>query len=305
LEADAQHPTREKEEAIYYPCEVCNNNVMYLYKDHEIICEHLVQSGFMDNYLIWSKHGETQPRRESIIDEREEANMNANHVYSHHDDGGDQDDVGENDDGLDVEELMCNIATDVLLQCRNKGFNNFETLNKASRDLLYEECKGCHKEQMVLWMILELLKLKASNGWPDSSFSVLLELLSKVLLKPNGLPTSTYLAKKIICLLTFGVEKIHACPNHCILYRKEHELKDKCPRCNASQYKWNDNIEKDSYNNKRKGWKRKNSTPRDQDSQGSKERKVPIVVMWYLPIIDHLTCMFSNASEAKLLFWHV
>jgi hypothetical protein len=137
LEAAAQHATHEKEEAIYYPCKVCNNNVMYLYKNHEIIREHLVQSGFMDNYFIWSKHGETQPRIESIIDEREEENMNADHVYSHNDDGGD-DDVGENDEGLDFEQLMRNVAPDVLLQCRNKGFDNFETLDKASRDLLYE-----------------------------------------------------------------------------------------------------------------------------------------------------------------------
>jgi hypothetical protein len=256
LEAVAPHATREKEEAIYYPCKVCNNNVMYLYKDHENIREHLVRSGFVDNYFIWSKHGETQLRTESIIDEREEENMNADHVYSHHDDGGDQDVVGENDEGLDVEELMRNIAPDVLLQCINKGFDNFETLNKASRDLLYEECKGCHKEHTVLWMTLELLKLKASNGWLDSSFSALLELLSKVLPKPNGLPTSTYLAKKIICPLTLGVENIH-----------------------AGWYKRNDNIEVDSYNNKRKGRKRKNTTPPDQDSQGSKERKVPALVM--------------------------
>jgi hypothetical protein len=192
--------------------------------------------------------------------------MNTDHVYSHHDDGGDQDDVGENDEGLDVEELMWNIAPDVLLQYRNKGFDNFETFNKASKDL-YNECKGCHKEHMVMWMKLELLKLKVSNEWSDSSFLTLLKLLSKVLPKPNGLPTSTYIAKKIICLLTLGVEKIHAYPNHCILYQKEHEFKDKCPRCNASRYKRNDNIEKDSYNNKRKGRKRKNTAPPDQDSQ--------------------------------------
>jgi hypothetical protein len=149
--------------------------------------------------------------------------MNADHVSSYHNDGGDQDDVGENDEGLDVKELMRNVAPDVLLQSRNKDFENFETLNKASRDLLYEECKGCHKEHTVLWMTLELLKLKASNGWSNSSFSALLELLSKVLPKPNGLPTSTstYLAKKIICPLTLGVQKIHACPNHYILYQKE------------------------------------------------------------------------------------
>jgi hypothetical protein len=98
---------------------------MYLYTDHEIIHEHLVHSSFMDNYFIWSKHGEAQPRIESIIDERKEENMNADHVYSHHDDGGDNDDVGENDKCLDVEELLQNVAPDVLLQCRNKGFNNF------------------------------------------------------------------------------------------------------------------------------------------------------------------------------------
>jgi hypothetical protein len=89
LEAATQHATHEKEEAIYYRCKVCNNNVMYLYKDREIIREHLVRSGLMDNYFIWSKHGETQPRTKSIIDERKEENLNANHVYSHHDDGGD------------------------------------------------------------------------------------------------------------------------------------------------------------------------------------------------------------------------
>jgi hypothetical protein len=137
LEAAAQDGTCEKEEVIYCPCKVCNNNVMYLYIDHEIIREHLVCSGFMDNYFIWSKHDDAQQRTESIIDEREEGNMNADHVYSHHDDGGDQDDVGENDEGVDVEELMQNVAPYVLLQCRNKGFDNFETLNKVSRDLLY------------------------------------------------------------------------------------------------------------------------------------------------------------------------
>jgi hypothetical protein len=64
----------------------------------------------MDNYSMWSKHGETQSRTKSIIDEREEENMNVpNHVYSHHDD------VGQNDEGLDVEELMYNVASVVLL----------------------------------------------------------------------------------------------------------------------------------------------------------------------------------------------
>jgi uncharacterized paraquat-inducible protein A len=127
-------------------------------------------------------------------------------------------------------------------------------LDKALKDLLYEECKGCDKEHTVLWMMLELMKLKATSGWSDTSLSALLELLTKVLLKSNGLPSSTYQAKKIVCLLTLGIEKICACSNHCILYQNEHEFKDKCPRCNASWYKRNGNSEevKDDSNKKSK-----------------------------------------------------
>jgi hypothetical protein len=78
-------------------------------------------------------------------------------------------------------------------------------LDKALKDLLYEECKGCDKEHTVLWMMLEPMKLKATSGWSDTSLSALLELLTKVLLKSNGLPSSTYQAKKIVCLLTLGI----------------------------------------------------------------------------------------------------
>jgi hypothetical protein len=150
---------------------------------------------------------------ESIIDERTEENINVpDHVYSHHDHGCEddigQDDAGHGDEGFDVEELMRNVAPNVLLKRRNKGFDTFEMLDKASRDPLYEECKGCNKEQMVLWMTLELLKLKASNRWSDTSFSALLELLTKVLSKANAFPSSTYQAKKIICPLKLGIEKI-------------------------------------------------------------------------------------------------
>jgi hypothetical protein len=56
-------------------------------------------------------------------------------------------------------------------------------------------------------MMLELLKLKASNRWSDTSFSALLEFLTKVFPKPIGLPNSTYQAKKIICSLTLDIEK--------------------------------------------------------------------------------------------------
>jgi hypothetical protein len=147
-----------------------------IFKDRDVIHEDLVQSGFIDNYFIWTKQGETRPGTESIIDERAEEKMGIpDDVCSHHDDGCEddigQDDAYHSDEGFDVEELMHNVAPDVLLQRKNKGFKNFEMLDKASKDLLYKECKGCNKEHTVLWMTLELLKLKATSGWSDTSFS--------------------------------------------------------------------------------------------------------------------------------------
>jgi hypothetical protein len=55
---------------------------------------------------------------------------------------------------------------------------------------------------------------------------------------------------------------------------------------------------------KGRGRMRKNVTP-DHDIEVSKERKVPALVMWYLPVIDCLKRMFSNPRDAELLLWHM
>jgi hypothetical protein len=118
-----------------------------------------------------------------------------------------------------------------------RGLSNMGILEKSSKDLLCDESNGCGKEFTQLCVMLQLLKLKASHGRFDNSFSELLNLLAKLLPKPNTLPTSTYKAKKLICSLSLGVDKIHICPNHCILYRKEYEFNTRCPVCGMSRYK--------------------------------------------------------------------
>jgi hypothetical protein len=56
-------------------------------------------------------------------------------------------------------------------------------------------------------MVLHLLTLKARNGWSDTSFNQLLQLLDNLIPKLNSLPTSTYHAKKILSQLALGIEK--------------------------------------------------------------------------------------------------
>ena len=53
----------------------------------------------------------------------------------------------------------------------------------------------------------------------DKGFEKLLKILKKKLPKDNELPDSTYAAKKVVCPLGLEVQKIHACPNDCILDR--------------------------------------------------------------------------------------
>ena len=121
----------------------------------------------------------------------------------------------------------------------------------------------------------------------DKAFEELLKLVKKMLPEGNVLPSTTYEAKKIVCPLGLEIEKIHACPNDCILYRgKYYENLDTCPVCGASRYK----IKRDDD---------------PGDVEGSPIRKrTPTKVMWYFPIIPRLRRLFRNKDHAKMMRWH-
>uniref|UniRef100_A0A151UDD5 Ubiquitin-like protease family profile domain-containing protein n=1 Tax=Cajanus cajan TaxID=3821 RepID=A0A151UDD5_CAJCA len=84
------------------------------------------------------------------------------------------------------------------------------------------------------------MNLKEKYGWSDKSLTVFLELLKLMLPKDNTLPDRHYEAKKVFCPMGLQYKKIHACPNNFILYRKEFESLNKCPRCGLSRYKVKD-----------------------------------------------------------------
>jgi hypothetical protein len=42
----------------------------------------------------------------------------------------------------------------------------------------------------------------------------------------------------------------------------------------------------------------------DFDKEDNKKRNIPALVMWYLPVIDHLKRVFSNPRDAELVRWH-
>jgi hypothetical protein len=166
-------------------------------------------------------------------------------------------------------EAMLRRHTDPLMFFK-KGM---ESLKKAAEEPLYDESKGCTKEFTMFWPVLKLLMLKARYGLSDACFDSFLNIIAYMLPKENKVPANTYYAKKLISLLAMDVEKIHACRNHCILYRGD-DYKDleSCPKCNASRYKTNrDYREDECVASVSKGKKRKKAQKKTSKST-SKEK---------------------------------
>ncbi|XP_074323287.1 uncharacterized protein LOC141660222 [Apium graveolens] len=78
-----------------------------------------------------------------------------------------------------------------------------------------------------------------------------------------------------------NIKKIHACPNDCVLFRKEHEHLHTCPKCGASRYK------------------------RDGNNSSTNDKSPPVKVLRYLPIVERFRRLFANSNDAKLIRWHV
>ena len=115
----------------------------------------------------------------------------------------------------------------------------------------------------------------------NKGFKDLLKLIKNLLLESNTLPETTYEARKVVCPLELKAQKIHACPNDCILYHgEEYENLDTCPVCNACWYK----------------------IPRDDPGnlEGIRiKKRVPDKVIWYFPLIPRLKQLFMNKMNAN------
>ena len=115
-----------------------------------------------------------------------------------------------------------------------------EALMKAAEEPLYVMSQGCTQEFTTLWFVLKLLVLKARYDMSDVGFDAFLSIIIDMLPKENKVPMNTYYAKKLISPLTMGVEKIHACRNHYIIYHGDvYKDLESSPKSTASRYQTN------------------------------------------------------------------
>ncbi|CAH9079417.1 unnamed protein product [Cuscuta epithymum] len=245
----AQKNLPDSNNKFYCPCVKCIN----LRRLHvELIREHLICDGFCKSYTKWIRHGESV-EMPSMSSHREEVRGD---TYDHMD--------------------------DMIRDFGVESFARAHVYDKLCADAEVPLYPGCTKFTR-LTTVLRLFNIKATNGWTDKSFTELLQLLKDMLPEGNTLPDRNYEAKKILCPMGMEYKKIHACPNDCILYRKEYEDLHKCPTCGVSRYK----VKSD-----------------ECDSDVVTTKGSPAKVLWYLPIIPRLKRLFANANDAKKLRWH-
>ncbi|XP_052297002.1 uncharacterized protein LOC127902216 [Citrus sinensis] len=162
------------------------------------------------------------------------------------------------------------------------AYDHFENNPKQFENLLADAEKklypGCSKFTK-LSALVKLYNLKARNGWSYRRLSDLLKLLREMLPDNNEMPCSMYEAKKTLNALGMDYEKIHACPNDCILYRKGYKDAVICPNCGAARWKL-----------------KKNST--------KMKIGVPTKVLWYFPPIPRFKRMFQSVETSKNLTWY-
>ena len=123
--------------------------------------------------------------------------------------------------------------------------------------------------------LLRLYNLKGKHGWSDKSFLELHSLLGELLPKDNKMPSLFHEAKKTLCSLEMPCEKIYACPNDCILYRKKFETEVSCPV---------DGVPR---------WQKKINFEEVRDG-------VPAKLLWYIPLIPQFLRLFHNPEHAKI-----
>ncbi|XP_021859270.1 uncharacterized protein [Spinacia oleracea] len=239
----------EDDDNILCSCVECNNMVRLGVSN---LRDHLITNGINQLYKCWLNHGEILGDSFS--------NMDSGRVFDTWMEGETHEEFMYDDDG--VEELI-NVLEENIQYCPEM----LENLSSDAKKPLYP---GSSKFSRLSG-VLELLNVKARNGVTDKCFTEFLKTFHAILSDENLLSSRTYDAKKMLSSIGLSYERIHACPNDCILYRKEHALLESCPECNAPRYKKN---------------------------------KVPAKVMWYFPIIPRFRRLFSILEEAKNLTWH-
>ncbi|XP_019224269.1 PREDICTED: uncharacterized protein LOC109205956 [Nicotiana attenuata] len=227
-----------------------------------VVDDHLVVHGFVDGYTKWVFHGEGFSSRST--------------PHASNDDEGStmRDDI----DGL-LHDTFRNIEGQVgdeegVGERLSEDAKKFFKLLEEGKQELYPGCENFSK----LSFTIRLYLLKSLHGLSNVAFSDLLELI-KESFPFAQVPESFNKARNMITDLGLHYEKIHACPNDCMLFWKENANAENCSICGSSRWKSGGPLTKAS-------------------------SKIPAKVLRYFPLKPRLQRIFMCPETAAAMRWH-
>ena len=179
IQVAGNHARNKKTQLMHCPCNDCKN--LRVFSDPTTIRSHVIVRGFVKDYTIWKKHGETDapPQADNPLVEIVQDEDFNRLVHSYFYGGGDDDGVDDNDDDVDDDgggiggphgdDVDCPMDGDSsddelddgdflgqllhhtkakVLVASARGLANFETVKKSVEELIYDRSKGCPLEGM-------------------------------------------------------------------------------------------------------------------------------------------------------------
>ncbi|XP_019241074.1 PREDICTED: uncharacterized protein LOC109221072 [Nicotiana attenuata] len=230
------HAFSEKQDGgkIACPCTEC---VLLHQVNRATAYDHLVVNGIIPSYDTWSCHGESlKGSNNAGANNRSQSTQRGDDMR-----GMIHDAFAGITQFMDTDVSELGGIEQVLQENTAHPFGNqphlevdkFERLMKEANEELYPGCKKFSKLSCLLHLYQCMFK------WSNESFNSFLGLLKDVLPEGEKLPPSFYETKKIVEGLGLKYEKIHACPNDCMLFRKEFDNKNvnESKVCEASRWK--------------------------------------------------------------------
>ncbi|KAF5459572.1 hypothetical protein F2P56_019511 [Juglans regia] len=245
------------------PCRICSNNIWLPISEVET---HLFLTGINPNYTEWIFHGEEEAW--NVTDDEEDGHVSDEEGY-----------IDDMDEMLN--DIRGGTFADVALgspSCDTgapiPGSTQYSAHEKLLNDAKQPLFDGCTQFSQLSF-IVKLLHIKTIGGWSIRSFDMLLELLRSAF--PDALlPQSYEESRSLQRGLGFSYTKIHACPNDCILYWKQHSELTECPKCKTSRWL----------------------------STTHKSRLIPQKVLRHFPLKPRLQRLYMSRKTAVDMRWH-
>lgn len=245
------------------PCKNCTNRK---WRRQDVIYDHLIYNGPSPLHMKW------------IFDvSRSDVGMDDEHM----------DWEGGIDFGDNLREMLH--LTQINRQNIEEGQPSRPSVNAENLHRCFEDGRqplypGCKKFSRLSF-IISLYSLKCQHGITESAFGDILELIREAFPQAH-IPLSFSAAKKVIKDIGLDYQRIHACPNDCMLYWAENENEEACKTCGLSR------------------WELVENKGAGEDDSKKLIRKVPAKVMRYFPLKPRLQRIFMSKDYSELMRWH-